>query len=189
MRWDSEEHDTNPRMKTNDTNKKRTSLEILLYWCHSRSFVIRVEKTMLIGEYTHTLDPKKRLSFPAKFRKEMGKKVVITRGLDACLFVYPMKEWERIARKIAELPLGQSDSRGFNRFLLAGAVESEVDGAGRVLIPDFLKTFADLKEKVIVAGMHTRVEIWDEGAWSAYKKRIEANADTLAEKLGDLGIL
>lgn len=144
---------------------------------------------MLIGEYTHTLDPKKRLSLPARFRKEMGKKVVVTRGLDACLFVYPLKEWERIASKIAELPLGQSDSRGFNRFLLSGAIESDVDSAGRILIPDFLKIFAALKEKVIVTGMHTRVEIWDEKTWSAYKERIEKSADALAEKLGDIGVL
>jgi len=144
---------------------------------------------MLIGEYTHTLDPKKRLSLPAKFRKEMGRKIVITRGLDTCLFAYPIKEWERIAGRIAQMPLGQSDSRSFNRFLLAGAVETEVDGAGRVLIPDFLKAFAGLTEKVIVAGMHSRIEIWDESKWSAYTKRVETKADALAEKLGDLGIL
>lgn len=144
---------------------------------------------MLIGEYTHTLDPKKRLSLPAKFRKEMGKKVVITRGLDKCLFIYPVKQWERISEKIAELSIGQADSRGFNRFLLSGAVETDVDSAGRILVPDFLKDFAGLLEKVVVTGVHSRVEVWDEKAWNEYKDRIEKQADVLAEKLGEIGVI
>lgn len=144
---------------------------------------------MLIGEYTHTLDPKKRLSLPAKFRKEMGKKIVITSGLDKCLFMYPLKQWEEISKKLADLSIGQADSRGFNRFLLAGAVETDVDAAGRILIPDFLKTFANLKDKVVLAGVHNRIEIWNERAWREYKSRIEKQADGLAEKLGEIGVL
>ena len=105
---------------------------------------------MLIGQYSHTLDPKKRLSLPAKFRKELGKKIVVTNGLDNCLFLYPLKEWQRVAEKLSNLPLGAADTRGFNRFMLAGAVEAEIDGAGRILIPDFLKEFAGLKEKVVL---------------------------------------
>jgi len=144
---------------------------------------------MLIGEYKHTLDPKKRLSLPAKFRKEVGKKVVVTKGLDKCLFIYPLKQWETISERLAELSMGQSDSRGFNRFMLGGAVESDVDSAGRILIPDFLKDFANLKSKVIVAGIHTRIEVWDEKNWEEYKVRVEKDADTLAEKLGEVGVL
>ncbi len=144
---------------------------------------------MLIGEYTHTLDPKKRLSVPSKWRKELGKKVVVTRGLDNCLFVYPMEQWATITEKIGQLPFGQADTRGFNRFFLSGAVESEVDSAGRILVPDFLKTFAGLKNKVVLAGVHDRVEIWDEKVWTDYKRRIEKQADTLAEKLGEIGVL
>ena len=143
---------------------------------------------MLIGEYTHSLDPKKRLSLPAKFRSELGKKVVITRGLDNCLFVYPLKEWQRISKKIAELPLGQADTRGFNRFFLSGAVEVDIDSVGRILVPDFLKDFAGLGTKVVLAGIHDRVEIWDENVWSEYKKRIEKQGDALAEKLGEIGV-
>lgn len=143
---------------------------------------------MLIGEYTHSLDPKKRLSLPAKFRSELGKKVVITRGLDNCLFVYPLKEWQRISKKIAELPLGQADTRGFNRFFLSGAVEVDIDSVGRILVPDFLKDFAGLGTKVVLAGIHDRVEIWDENVWSEYKKRIEKQGDALAEKLGEVGV-
>ncbi len=144
---------------------------------------------MLIGEYKHTLDPKKRLSLPSKWRKELGKKLVITRGLDNCLFVYPLKEWQRISQKISELPLGQADTRGFNRFFLSGAVEAEVDSVGRILVPDFLKDFAVLDAKVVLAGIHDRVEIWDEKKWDEYKRRIELQADALAEKLGEIGVL
>lgn len=144
---------------------------------------------MLIGEYTHKLDDKKRLSLPAKFRKELGKKVVITHGLDNCLFVYPIREWEKIAGKISELGFGQAGTRGFNRFLLAGAVEADVDAIGRVLVPDFLSEFADLKGDVVCAGVHNRVEIWNSVAWKEYKRRIQKEADTLAERLGEVGAI
>jgi len=144
---------------------------------------------MLIGEYTHALDPKKRLSLPVRFRKELGRKVVITRGLDNCLFVHSLKEWEKISRKLGELSIGQSDTRGFNRFMLSGAVEAQVDGAGRILIPDFLKEFASLETEVVIAGMQTRVEIWEVSTWRAYKHRIEKQADKMAQKLGEIGVL
>lgn len=144
---------------------------------------------MLLGEYLHTLDPKKRVSLPAKFRKEVGKKVVVTRGLDACLFVYSLKAWEKIALKLQDLSIGQADQRGFNRFLLSGAVEVDVDSAGRILVPDFLKDFANLKNRVILAGAGDRVEVWNENNWKEYKRRIEKQADAMAEKLGDLGVL
>ncbi len=144
---------------------------------------------MLLGQYTHTLDPKKRLSLPAKFRKEMGKKVVITNGLDNCLFVYSLKQWEDVAARLASLPVGQADMRSFGRFMLAGAVETDVDSLGRILVPDFLKDFAGLKEKVAVIGVHDRVEIWNEKVWGSYKGRIGKQADVLAEKLGEVGAL
>lgn len=149
-----------------------------------------IEKTdMLIGEYLHTLDNKKRISLPAKFRKEVGRKMVVTRGLDSCLFMYPQKAWEKIAAKVSDLPVGQADTRGMSRFLLAGAVEVEVDSAGRILIPDFLKDFADLKSRVVLAGVSDRIEIWNEKTWEEYKRRIEKSADQMAQTLGDLGIL
>jgi MraZ protein len=144
---------------------------------------------MLIGEYLHTLDSKKRISLPAKFRKEVGRRVVITRGLDSCLFMFPEKAWQKIAEKVSNLPVGQADTRGMSRFLLAGAVETEVDSAGRILIPDFLKDFADLKSRVVLAGVSDRIEIWNEKTWEEYKRRIEKGADQMAQTLGDLGIL
>ncbi|MEK7610174.1 MAG: division/cell wall cluster transcriptional repressor MraZ [Patescibacteria group bacterium] len=144
---------------------------------------------MLIGEYRHTLDPKKRLAVPVKFRKELGRRVVITNGLDNCLFIYTMSQWQKVAERLGNLSLGAADTRGFNRFMLAGAVESDVDGLGRVLIPDFLKEFAGLKNKVVIAGLHDRVEIWDEKRWLEYKSRLGRQADVLAEKLGEIGAI
>ncbi len=144
---------------------------------------------MLIGEYTHTIDEKNRVSLPVRFRKEVGKKVVVTHGLDNCIFLYSMKEWNNVAEKLGGLGIGQSDTRGFNRFMLAGAVEVEVDSIGRILIPDFLKKFASLSEKVVFAGVHNRVELWNNTRWTEYKGRIEKQADKLAEKLGEIGAL
>jgi MraZ protein len=144
---------------------------------------------MLIGEHTHTLDTKKRLSLPSKFRKELGKKVILTRGLDTCVFVYSQKEWKHFSEKLSDLSMGQSDTRAFNRFILGGAVETEIDSAGRILIPDFLKDFAHLKTKVVVAGISNRVELWDEKTWKSYQHQVEKKADALAEKLGDIGMI
>jgi MraZ protein len=144
---------------------------------------------MLIGEYTHTLDSKKRLSLPAKFRKEVGKEVVVTRGLDQCLFMYPVSAWREIVSKLEKLPVGQADTRGISRFILAGAVEVEVDSAGRVLLPDFLKEFAKLGSNVVLTGVSDRIEIWNEKIWMAYKRQIEKGAEGMAQTLGDLGIL
>lgn len=144
---------------------------------------------MLIGEYLHTIDPKKRLSLPAKFRKELGKTVIVTRGLDQCLFVFPQSAWKKLVAKFGELSFGSGEARSFNRFMLAGAVEVGIDSAGRVLIPDFLKTFAGLKNKVVLAGVNDRVEIWDEKRWESYKTTIESQSNSIAQKLGEVGVL
>ena len=144
---------------------------------------------MLIGEYTHIIDDKNRLSLPAKFRAEMGKKIVLTPGLDQCLFVFTQKEWQKIQEKLSSSSLLQADNRSFNRFMFAGATEVIVDPIGRILIPDFLRDRANLKNKVVVIGVSSRVEIWNEKAWGEYKKVVEKQADTLAEKLGQVGVL
>lgn len=144
---------------------------------------------MIIGEYRHTIDTKKRLSLPAKFRKEVGKRMVITRGFDNCLYIYPLKEWQGVAEKLRTLSMGQADTRGFTRFMLSGAVDVTLDALGRVLIPDFLKEFGGLTSKVVVVGVGDHVEVWDEKAWASYKKRIEKQADIMAEKLGDIGVI
>jgi len=144
---------------------------------------------MLIGEYTHSLDAKNRLSLPIKFRKELGNKVVVTNGLDACLFVFSLKEWTSFSSELSRLSLVQADKRKFSRFMLGGAVEVDVDSMGRILIPDFLKEFGKFKNKVVLTGVHSRVEIWSEKAWSDYKKAVEKDIDVLAEKLGEVGAL
>lgn len=144
---------------------------------------------MFIGEYTHTVDEKKRISLPAKFRKNFGKKLVATRGLDQCVFLYKEDEWSKISDKIGDLGFGQADTRAFNRFIFGGAVELEVDAMGRILIPDFLRDFADLKSKVVFAGVYDRVEIWNEKRWEEYKEKVGKQADMVAEKLGQVGLL
>lgn len=143
---------------------------------------------MLIGEYQHTIDKKKRLAVPAKLRKELGEQAVVTRGLDNCLFLYPMAEWQKLTQKLAELPMGTGDTRSFLRLMLAGAVEVELDQLGRILIPDYLKNYAGLKQRIVIAGVYNRLEIWDEERWSAYKANVEKNTDMIAEKLGELGL-
>ena len=144
---------------------------------------------MFLGEYEHTLDEKKRVSLPKAFRAGLGKKMVMTRGLDNCLFVYPQKAWERVAAKLDQLSFAQADTRGFNRFILSGAAEVSADGAGRILVPDHQKEFAGLKKDVVFAGVSDRVEIWDKEQWKSYKARIEKQADAMAEKLGEIGAL
>ena len=143
---------------------------------------------MLIGEYSHTIDAKKRLAVPSKLRKELGERAVLTRGLDTCLFLYPEKEWQKLTEKLGELPVGQASTRSFLRLMLAGAVEVELDQLGRILVPDYLKEYVELKQKVVITGVYNRLEIWDEERWGNYKGDVEKNTDMIAEKLGELGL-
>ncbi len=143
---------------------------------------------MFIGEYQHSIDPKKRLALPSKFRKELGTRVVVTRGLDKCLFVYPLKTWKELAEKLGTLPMGESSTRSFVRLMLAGAVDSDVDSQGRILLPEYLKEYAGLDRSVTVAGLFNRLEIWDETKWKTYRNKAEENSDEVAEQLGKLGI-
>lgn len=128
---------------------------------------------MFIGEYTHTVDEKNRFSLPAKFRKELGKKVVVTRGKDRCLFLYPTKTWSVISEEVKKLGHVESDHR-YARFTFAGASLVEVDAIGRILVPEFLREFADLKTAITITGVHDRVEIWDASTWSLYRKKLES---------------
>jgi len=143
---------------------------------------------MFIGEYYHNIDAKKRLAVPAKFRAGLGKKAVVTRGLDNCLYLYPMKEWEKLAAKLARLPITRSDSRAFVRLMLAGAMDVSLDQLGRILVPDYLKDYAGLGKKVAIAGLYNRIEIWDEKKWDVYKKETSKAAEDIAEKMNELGI-
>lgn len=139
--------------------------------------------SMFLGEYLHTFDAKNRISIPSRFRKELGRIVVVTRGLDHCLYVYAKKAWEREARAYAAEVNGSAARRGLARLFLAGSSEAEVDRSGRVLIPEHLKSFASIKEKAVIAGVADRVEIWEENAWKKYTAEIERDADAFAEKV------
>jgi MraZ protein len=143
---------------------------------------------MFIGEYSYSIDEKKRLGIPVKFRKLLETGGVITRGLDNCLFLYSQEEWEKLAKKLSEMPLSRADARGFSRIMLSGAMEVEFDNLGRILIPDYLKDYAQLKKKVIIAGLYNRIEIWDEDSWTAYKQKTETDAGDIAERLNELGV-
>lgn len=144
---------------------------------------------MLIGEYIHSIDDKNRVSLPARFRAKLGKKLVLAPGLDNSVFMFSDKEWEKISNKLGENSMLQADNRSFNRFMFGGAFEVGVDGAGRILIPDFLKERAGLSGKVAIIGVQNRAEIWNERAWAKYKSGVEKQAETLAEKLGNVGAL
>lgn len=144
---------------------------------------------LLIGEYVHNLDEKKRISLPKAFRAALGKNVVVTRGLDNCLFVYSRSAWETLAKRLQGLSLVQAETRGFSRFMLSGAAEIEVDAAGRILLPDHQKDFAGLSRRVVFAGVSDRVEIWDAERWARYKRDIDKNAYRMAKKLGQIGAL
>lgn len=143
---------------------------------------------MFIGEYQYSIDQKKRISIPPKFRAGLGKKAVITRGIDKCLFLYPTKEWSKLASKLAQLPMGQADARGFQRLMLSGAMEVSIDNLGRVLVPDYLKDYAGLKKRIVLAGLYNYIEVWDEDKWREYQQKTEKEVGDMAERLSQLGM-
>jgi MraZ protein len=151
--------------------------------CNNTNFC----KNMLIGEYIHTIDEKNRVSLPAKFRKEMGKKIIITPGLGQCLFVFTSREWDKVSKKLSnsetDLSFLKADQRSFNRYMFGRATEVEIDSIGRMLIPEFLQEGIRLRDKAAIIGVKDRVEIWNEKAWSEQKEKIEKEAEVLAEKL------
>lgn len=143
---------------------------------------------MFIGEYIHTIDQKRRLAVPSKFRKALGKKAVLTRGLDNCLVLYPVSEWGKVASKLESLPNSQVDARGFARIMLSGATDVELDALGRILVPDYLKEYAFLDKNAAILGISNRIEIWDEKRWQEYKNKTEMSVGDMAERLKELGI-
>ena len=139
---------------------------------------------MFIGEFRHTLDDKGRLAIPAKFRVALKSDAVVTRGLDQTLCVYPKETWEKLANKIAALPMGQADTRAFARLVLAGASEVEIDSSGRISIPEYLRQYAGISKDVVIAGLYDRLEIWDAAMWDAYARSAEEQSGPIAERLG-----
>lgn len=138
---------------------------------------------MLTGQYTHSIDAKGRVNFPAKLREELGERFIITRGLDNCLFVYSVDEWGQLAAKLHELPI--SKSAPLNRFFFAGAAEAEPDKQGRVLLPAHLREYAGLDRDVTIAGVSNRAEIWDSERWE--KQNEQLTAESIATAMDELG--
>lgn len=143
---------------------------------------------MFIGEYQHNVDEKGRIAVPTKFRPDLSKGAVVTRGLDRCLFVYPMEQWKELAGKLASMPISQSKSRAFARLMLAGAMDVSLDKQGRMVLPEYLREYAGMKKKVVVAGLYDRLEIWEENAWNKYKTETEKDSNEIAEALSELGV-
>lgn len=143
---------------------------------------------MFIGEYSHTIDSKKRLAIPSNLRKNLGKKAVLTRGLDNCLVLYPMNKWSELSKKLENLPDSKTDARGFVRIILSGAVDVSLDKLGRILVPDYLKEYAGLEKNVVVIGLSNKIEIWDEEKWNTYRAKTEKEIGDMASRLGELGI-
>jgi MraZ protein len=143
---------------------------------------------MLIGEYLHTIDQKNRLSVPSKFRKTLGSTVIVTRGLDQCLFLYSVAQWEVLAEKLSSLPWGKAEHRSFIRLMVAGATDIDIDSLGRILVPDYLKAHAGLDKDAMIVGLYNRVEIWRPDSWNEYREGATKDAERIAEKLGDVGM-
>lgn len=141
-----------------------------------------------MGEYEHTLDSKGRLFIPAKFREDLGETFVATRGLDNCVFVYPMDEWEALELKLKALPLTKADARSFVRFFFSGAAECQLDKQGRIMLPTNLRTYARLEKDVVVIGVSNRVELWSKASWEEYMSLSAESFNEIAEKIVDLGI-
>lgn len=146
-----------------------------------------VSTDMLMGEYKHNIDVKGRLIMPAKFRNDLGKTFILTRGLDGCLFGYPEKEWAILEEKLKQLPLAKKEARAFTRFFYSAATECELDKQGRINIPQTLREYADLDKMCHVIGVSDRIEIWSETKWNDFSSEAEESFDEIAENMIDFG--
>ena len=143
---------------------------------------------MFLGEYKHSLDSKGRLAIPTKFRSALKTGAVVTRGLDGSLVLYGIKEWRVLAQKLAALPISKQNSRAFARLMLAGAMDVSLDKQGRIMVPEYLRTYAKMSRNIVVAGLYNRLELWDEAQWRRYQNKNESEGADIAEQLGELSI-
>lgn len=141
---------------------------------------------MFLGRHAHALDAKGRLAVPARFREALAEGVVLTRGIDRCLALYPMRAWLPLAEKVAALPIADPDARAFRRMVFAEAAALTLDGQGRILVPPDLRRYAGLERDAHVVGVHTHLEIWSPEAWAEVEARLEAGGAGIAAKLADL---
>jgi len=138
---------------------------------------------MFMGEYHHSIDSKGRMIIPAKYRDDLGEEFVLTRGLDQCLFGYPMNEWKLVEEKLKSLPLTKKDARAFTRFFFSGAIECEIDKQGRINIATPLLNYAQLEKECIVIGVSNRIEIWSKTNWENYFTEAEDSFAEIAENM------
>lgn len=143
---------------------------------------------MFLGEFEHTIDDKGRLTIPAKFRPELEGGVVVTRGLDGCLWAYSRVEWEKLAEKIAQMPTTNQAARNFARFMFSSAFDSVPDRQGRVIISQNLRDYAGIENETVVIGVMNRVEIWNPEKWSQVVNTVEEDPEAIVAQLQDLGI-
>lgn len=143
---------------------------------------------MLMGEFSHTIDAKGRVTLPSDLRSELSDTFYITKGLDNCLFIYGEDEWKNMSEKLKTLPLAKPEARAFLRFFFSGAKKIECDKQGRFLIPPNLRTYADLKKDVVLTGVMTRAELWAKERYDAYNDEVNPKVTEIASELVDLGI-
>ncbi len=143
---------------------------------------------MFMGEFEHSLDSKGRLIIPSKFRDQLDSNFVVTRGLDGCLFVYPLSEWRLVEEKLSQLPSNKKNNRAFVRFMFADAVQCDFDKQGRIIIPKKLRLHAELQKECVLVGVSNRVEIWNKARWEETIEETEENFDDIAENLIDFGL-
>ena len=142
---------------------------------------------MFLGEFIHTIDDKGRLTIPAKFRADLAAGLVVTRGIDRCLAIYALGEWERLAERVSALPLTDRRARAFRRLVFANASDAIPDRQGRVLLPPRLREYAGLDSEVIVTGLNTYIEVWNVDAWSKEREHVEGD-EADVEEWAALGI-
>lgn len=143
---------------------------------------------MFLGEFEHAVDDRGRIAIPAKFRPALGDGMVVTRGIDRCLVIWPMDDWRAITDKLRQLPLMAADARRIQRLLLSGANDTVPDRLGRILIPAYLREYAQLEDQAVVVGVLDRVEIWSRANWEEERASVEDESSTLAEHLFSLGV-
>ena len=141
---------------------------------------------MFLGRYEHTIDSKGRLAVPARYRAALERGLVITRGIDRCLTIYPLAAWEALAEKVNALPLADANARALRRLFFAEAADATLDGQGRIVVPTALRAYAGLEEQATVVGMNTSIEVWSPARWAEQAALLEGDGADLAERLAGL---
>ncbi len=141
---------------------------------------------MFLGRFEHSIDTKGRLALPARYRDNLADGVVVTRGFDSCLLIYPMAVWSPLASKVSQLSISDPDVRALRRLLFSEAADLELDKQGRILIPSDLRNYAELDREAVIVGMHTFIEIWSPARWSDEQSTLDRDGQAVAERLAEL---